>query len=318
MVFSNSYDEEKIVFKVNNVRRGSFSLSPNTLVVTNKGLIFEERGLIGNLKGSTSFDYSIIEKVEDSSSSDSLKHIEVYLDTHIEKYTFQTSDDDEIKILLLAINDQLTGEGSHLTLRNYKELLDKVRKNTEDYKLKVQSLTDTPLISKNEPEYAEEIIKNVIASGKFDKKSFKKAAKKVKKQNSFMGLMKEELLTDLGFRDLQDEFTEFKNDIRDEFGLERKQTYADKRRLSEQELNDKKLKLLEEKEINYHKIINERFGNIANSPTRQSSSNNISVNANMSHREQMELLREFKELLDSGILTDEEFNLKKKEILNNW
>lgn len=317
MVFSNSYDEEKIVFKVNNVRRGSFSLSPNTLVVTNKGLIFEERGLIGNLKGSTSYDYSIIERVEDASPSDSLKQIEVYLDTHIEKFTFQTSDDDEIKILLLAINDQLSGEGSHLTLRNYKELLDKVRENTENYKAKLNSLNDWKIIGKDDPEYANEIMKNVVLSGKFDKKSFKKAAKKVKKENSIFGKMKEDLLDSVGIRDIQDEFTEMKNEIRSEFGLDRIQTNSEKKKLSEKKLNEEKFKLLEEKEINYHKIINERFGNIAHNPNKTNSNNNISENTKMSHKEQMELLKDFKELLDSGILTEEEFNLKKKEILNN-
>ena len=91
----------------------------------------------------------------------------------------------------------------------------------------------------------------------------------------------------MGVRDIQDEFTEIGNEFREAIGLKPKMTYANRKELEELEEKRRKKKLVHEKALSTNEKINE----------------------------QLELLRKTKELLDAGILTEEEFEIKKREIM---
>lgn len=133
--------------------------------------------------------------------------------------------------------------------------------------------------------FAGEVAKNIIKSGDISIRGVTKGITKAtmkQKRGSF-----DKILDDMGVRDIQDEFTEIGNEFREAIGLKPKMTHANRKELEELEEKRRKKNLVHEKALSTNEKINE----------------------------QLELLRKTKELLDAGILTDEEFEIKKREIM---
>lgn len=142
--------------------------------------------------------------------------------------------------------------------------------------------------------------KNILKSGDLSMKgvmrSVSKAVGKQKKKDMFGG--------------------EIGNEFREEFGLKTKMTYAEKEELEELEEKRREQEIQQMKDEAIQEKINQQKAKIA---AQKSSSVDEPRNENgtkMSVKDQMELLQQVKALLDAGILTQEEFEQKKKEILN--
>ena len=162
--------------------------------------------------------------------------------------------------------------------------------------------------------------KNLMKSGDFSAKgvtkAVSKAAGKQKRKSIFSGVM-DEFLDDIGIRDLQDEFTEMGNEIREEFGLKTKMTYAERKELEELEEKRRKQELQIQKSSSFQDAVNrkkEQIDTDSNLYTEVPKTN--TETSKLSVKEQMELLQQVKVLLDAGVLTQDEFDQKKKEILN--
>ena len=111
--------------------------------------------------------------------------------------------------------------------------------------------------------------------------------------------------------EFKDAFTEIGNEFRTAFGFRPKKTRAEIRE------NIKKQEA-EMKESAFHRRIASaqaeafrRNGHLVKQPNPRQDNPNSSVNID----KQIETLRKLKELLDAGILTEEEFQTKKKQIL---
>ena len=143
--------------------------------------------------------------------------------------------------------------------------------------------------------------KNILKSGDFSVKGIAKGISKATKQQkkkSFLSEFKDEFLEESGIHDIQDEFTEIGNEFREGSGLKPKMTNADRKELEELEKKMEKKKIKQEKEM------------IEEEKEQTNKKSLSSVN------EQLEALKKAKELLDAGVLTQEEFEKKKKELLD--
>ena len=87
--------------------------------------------------------------------------------------------------------------------------------------------------------FAGSVVNNVLKSGDISlkgvQKGINKANNKQKKENIFGGI-KDEFMEELGFREIQDDFTELGNEFREMFGIKPKMTHAERREIEEKEL----------------------------------------------------------------------------------
>ena len=168
-------------------------------------------------------------------------------------------------------------------------------------------------------EFAGAVAKNLIKSGNFTPmgvtKAVAKAAVKQKKKSLFSGMM-DEFLDDIGIRDIQDEFTEMGNVFREELGLKTKITHAERKELEELEEKRRKQEIQQQKNSTIQNRVNQQKAMI-DAKKAGSTIKQAEETSKMSVKEQMDLLQQIKSLLDAGVLTQEEFDKKKQEILNN-
>lgn len=162
--------------------------------------------------------------------------------------------------------------------------------------------------------------KNLLKSGDFSTKGVTKtatkAAGKQKKKGIFSGMM-DEFLDDIGIRDLQEEFTEMENEFREEFGLKTKMAHAERKELGELEEKRRKQEIQKQKNSVFQNKVSQQKAMIdAKKNASAEPKQPVSEPTKMSVKEQMELLQQVKSLLDTGVLTQEEFDKKKQEILN--
>ena len=187
--------------------------------------------------------------------------------------------------------------------------------------LRLKAHEEMPTAEGSGMEIAGEAAKNLAKSGNFTAtgvtKAVAKAMGKQKKKGILSGMVNG-FLDDIGARDIQDEFTEIGNEFREEFGLKTKMTYAEQKELKELEETRKKKELQEQKNSIFQNKVNEKKAMVdkkKKTDAEQKQPNHTIPK--MSVKEQMELLQQMKSLLDSGVLTQEEFEQKKQEILND-
>ena len=118
-------------------------------------------------------------------------------------------------------------------------------------------------------------------------------------------------MEELGFREIQDDFTELGNEFREMFGIKPKMTHAERR-----EIEEKELKRIKNEAYNSQVKKAQQEVNARKAASVIRDSNSMKKEAKMSINEQFEALQKLKELMDAGILTQEEFDRKKKEIMN--
>lgn len=304
---------EKIVYKVSCVRHGFWGAYTHALVITNHSVILEMYGLFDNFKGIERYNYTDISQAIQGEAPNGEEQLELYIGGNVEEFALQSDDETELNVLLMAINDQMGADAEYFDYNYYQSLKDTDRIST--LRAKAQS-EDVP--SSDAMNFAGAAAKNFIKSGDFSAKGVKKAVTKAsgKKKNSIFAGMMDSFLDDFGVRDIQDEFTEIGNEFREEFGLPTKMTHAERKELEELEEKQRQAEIQRQRNEALNDRISQQKAKIdamkgKDSDVVKESSSKMSV------KEQMELLQQMKALLDAGVLTQEEFEAKKREILND-
>ncbi len=310
----NLYEGEHVVLKVTGVSRGFWGLNSNALTITNKGVIFEKYGMLDNFKGIERFDYSDITQAIQGVASNGNKQLELYINGQVECFVLESDDENEIKVLILAINDQMGSDADKYDLNYYTKLLEDAKES--DRIIELRAKAEAEGLANDPASLLGTAAKNILKSGDLSIKGVAKGVAKATGKSIFGGVS-EKFLEEIGVREIQDEFTEVGNEFREEFGLKTKMTHAEKKELEELETKRKKQEIVQnnpelQNRLNSQNATLKEQG-ITESPKKVSNENS----AKMSVKEQMELLQQMKNLLDMGVLTQEEFDRKKKEILNN-
>lgn len=307
---------EKIVYKASRVRHGFWGAYTNVLIITNQGVILEKYGILDNFKGFERYDYSIINQAIQGKASNGEKQLELYIGNNVEDFALQSGDDSELKVLVMAVNDQMKEDDERFDFGYYQDILTELKESNRILKLRARAREEDYESESANLKIAEAAAINLLKSGDFSAKGIKKAVKKAKgkqKKNSVFSDMMDDFLDASGIRDIQDEFTEMGNEIREGFGLQPKMTHADKKELERLEEKRRKQEISHQKEMLFEDIVTQRR---TKSDCSAIGEQNVEP-AKMSIKEQMELLQQAKALLDAGILTQSEFDKKKQEILNS-
>ena len=306
---------EKVVYKISCVRHGFWSAYTNVLIITNQSVILEKYGTFSNFKGIERYDYSDINQAIQGEASNGEKQLELYVGGKVEDFALQSGDETELRVLITAINDQMGGDAEYYDYNYYQSLKDTDRVSTLRAKAQVET-EDVP--SGEAFDFASAAAKNFIKSGDFSVRGVKKAVTKAsgKKKNGIFSGMMDTFLDDLGVRDIQDEFIEMGNEFREEFGLPTKMTYAEKKELEELEKRQRQEDIQRQRNAAFQdRVLQQKARVNAQRKADQDAFQQGVEKPKMSVKEQMELLQQIKELLDAGVLTQEEFEEKKKEIL---
>lgn len=313
---------EKIVYKTSCVRHGFWGAYTHALTITNQSVILEKYGMLNNFKGIERFDYTVINQAIQGEASNGEKQLELYIGGKVEDFALQSGDDNELKVLIMAINDQMGPDAEYYDFNYYQDIVTEAKDTDRILELRAKAQSESPVsgVAGSGLEFAGAAAKNLLKSGDFSAKGLTKAvtkdAGKQKKKGIFSGMM-DEFLDDIGIRDLQDEFTEMGNEFREEFGLKTKMTHAERKELEELEEKRRKQEIQKQKNAAFQDRVTQQKAKVdaQKGRTVEAQTENTS-NAKMSVKEQMELLQQIKSLLDAGVLTQEEFEAKKKEILN--
>lgn len=311
---------ERIVFKASNVRHGFWGAYTHVLTITNQSVILEKYGVLNNFKGIERFDFSIIDQAIQGKASNGEKQLELYIGGSVEDFALQSGDENEMRVLVMAINDQMGPDAEYFDFDYYQSLFTDAKDADRFLKLKEKAQEENPVSGGAGLEIAGTAAKNLLLSGDFSAKGISRAVTKAtgkqKKKSLFSGMM-DEFLDDLGVRDIQDEFTEMGNEFREEFGLKPKMTYAEKKELAALEEKQRKQEIQRQKDAAFINRTAQQKAKIDALKGKQTvGAVQNTENTKMSVKEQMELLQQIKNLLDAGVLTQEEFEKKKQEILN--
>lgn len=312
---------EKIVYKVSRVRHGFWGAYTHVLTITNQSVILEKYGMLNNFKGIERYDYSIINQAIQGEASNGEKQLELYIGGKVEDFALQSGNENELKVLIMAINDQMGPDAEYYDFNYYQSIVTEAKDTDRILELRSKAQDEMPTAGGSEKEIAGMVAKNLIKSGDFTAtgvtKAVTKAMGKQKKKGILSGMM-DEFLDDIGVRDIQDEFTEMGNEFREEFGLKPKMTYAERKELEELEEKRKKQEIQEQKNSIFQNRVNQQKAMIDAKKRALGEQKQPNINTpKMSVKEQMELLQQVKSLLDEGVLTQEEFEMKKQEILNS-
>lgn len=312
---------EKIVYKTSCVRHGFWGAYTHALTITNQSVILEKYGMLNNFKGIERFDYSVINQAIQGEASNGEKQLELYIGGKVEDFALQSGDENELKILVMAINDQMGPDADYYDFNYYQSMVTEAKDTDRILELRAKAQEESPISGGSGLEIAGAAAKNLLKSGDFSTKgvtkAVTKAAGKQKKKGIFSGMM-DEFLDDIGIRDIQDEFTEIGNEFREEFGLKTKMTHAERKELEELEEKRRKQEVQRQKNAAFQDRVTQQKARIDAQKVRTAEAfTQSATSAKMSVKEQMELLQQIKNLLDAGVLTQEEFEKKKQEILNS-
>ena len=323
---------EKIVYKTSRVRHGFWGAYTNALTITNQSVILEKYGTLIGFKGIERFDYSVINQAIQGEASNGEKQLELYIGDKVEDFALQSGDEIKMKVLVMAINDQMGPDADYYDF-NYYQSIEAEAKAAEAkaaeakdidriLELRAKAQEETPVsVDDSGLEIAGVAAKNLLKSGDFSAKgvtkAVTKAACKQQAKGIFSGMM-DEFLDDTGIRDLQDEFTEMGNEFREELGLKTKMTHAEREELEELEEKRRKQEAQRQKNATFQDRVAQQKAKVdAQKGKMPEASTRSATTSKMSVKEQMELLQQIKNLLDAGVLTPEEFEKKKQEILNS-
>lgn len=310
---------EKIVYKVSNIRHGFWGSYDHTLTITNQSVILEKYGMLGNFKGITRYDYSMICQAIQGKASNGEKQLELYVGNNVEDFALQSRNENELKVLIMAINDQMRPDAEYYDYSYYQGIMTDTKDIDRIMELRAKSQDES--IVGSGMEIAGTAAKNLLKSGNFTPggvvKAVANASGKQKKKGLFSGVM-DEFLDDIGIRDIQDGFTEMGNEFREEFGLKPKMTYGERKELEKLEEKRREQEIQEQKNFAFQNSVNQQKAmvNARKNTDIEKRQSNPEIRK-LSVKEQMELLQQVKNLFDAGVLTEEEFENKKKEILNS-
>ncbi|MEG2649209.1 MAG: SHOCT domain-containing protein [Anaerovoracaceae bacterium] len=293
---------ECVILKTIGVSNGFWSGYNDELVLTNKCIIWVKRGTFGNFKGVVRFPLSKVTQAIIGKSSNGVKQLEVYHSSGKEDFEFQSRNDRELRVWSMAIADRFKEDSNIYDYNYYQNFLDDNLQVVTDAGPEQECSTGGI-----DGKFIGDVAKSVLKSGNLSvggvMKGVQKTSAKQARRSVTQGLTSG-LKDELGITEIQDEFTEIGNEFREAFGLKPKTTQKEKK---EQQLNV---------------AFNQKVADVRQEA--QVKINDETVNANthentnqtpMSLDEQIETMKKLKELLDVGILSQEEFDLKKKEIM---
>ena len=302
---------EKIVFKTSCVRHGFWGAYTHALTITNQSVILEKYGMLNNFKGIERYNYVDINQAIQGEASNGEKQLELYIGSKVEDFALQSGDKNELKVLVMAINDQMGDEAEKYDFNYYQSIVTEAKDADRILELRAKANNEENNSGSSGLEIAGSVVKEVLKTGSVNPKKVAKGFNKViGKKKGIFGEMVDGLLDDIGIRDIQDSFTEIGNEFREEFGLKPKMTYAEKKELEELEEKKRKQEIKNRKNSSFENAVKKEKAKREDA-TRKTKTEKMTV------KEQMELLRELKSLLDEGVLTEEEFENKKQEILND-
>lgn len=268
---------EKIMLRGSCVRHGFWAPYTDELVLTNKAFIHVKLGMLGNYKGTTRYQFDQVDQIVVGEASNGEKQIEVYHSGGQEDFAFQSDPNDRvIKVWELAINDQMSGRGEHFDAAYYRDLVEMAERDEKEER-------ESDAAASIDASFVGNVAKSVLSSGDLSVKGItrgvKRAAKKqavAKAASSIFGIEADE-----GAR---------RN------GRRKASTFSQR---------------MEQVRLERQAIDAATDGEGVTSEERSSS-----AAAPMSLQEQVDTLKKLKELLDMGVLTQDEFDRKKQQILD--
>ena len=303
---------EKIVFKVTNVSSSFWSSYSNNLIVTNIEVIFEKFGTFGNFKGIERYDYKEIKQAIIGKASNGDKQLEIYIGEKKKCFSLQSNSLRELKVLELAINDQMSDEGYNYDAEFYQRMLKPSIKSVEYIENNNSPQESAPPKKDNTmSNFAQSTVKKIISGKKINPTGFVKGAVKAGLDSTSIKKAKDIIFDDLGIYDIQDSFIDVGNDFREMVGLEPKMTNEERLKLEKKQQRKKHLPHKRTTRYTFEEQLQIEREKVKNPQKIENIEKKKSINS------QIETLKELKKLLDEGILTQEEFENKKKEVLND-
>ena len=294
---------ERILLKESCVRHGFWTPYTDELVLTTERIIHVKLGIFTNFKGTVDYYLSDINQAIIGEASNGEKQLEIYHNGEKEDFAFESGNMRTLQIWSMAISDRFSEDADIFDFNYYQSLSDEslesiINRSTTDDDRDLRSGIDGKLVG--------DVVKNVIKSGNYSVDGIAKGAKKAFKQQAKSSLFSDiadEWKDELGITDIKDEFTEIGNEFREAFGLKPKKTQA---QVKEERLNAAfKLKQSEARAKATEKKQTQEFS----SSQKQTKTNSDGL------EKQLDMLKKLKELFDAGVLNQEEFETKKKEIL---
>ena len=136
---------EKIVYKVSCVRHGFWGAYTHVLTITNQSVILEKYGMLNNFKGIERYDYSIINQAIQGKATNGEKQLELYIDDKIENFALQSGNENELKVLVMAINDQMSPDAEYYDFNYYQSIVTEVKDTDRILELRSKIQDEMPV-----------------------------------------------------------------------------------------------------------------------------------------------------------------------------
>lgn len=284
---------EKIVYKVSGLNHGLFGTYSDALIVTNMGVIHEQgmlQGMFDAVKKYKRYEYSSISQVIPGKARTGQPQIEIYVDNKVETFMGQVKDKSELNMLCTVINDQMDFDSEDRDYQYYQDLKQEKRLAELQKRARTEQSSGKG--------FAEEALTSFVKSGNYSIGGAAKAVAKATSKSAMFNGVLDSVLEQSGIRGVEDQFVEAGNQFRESLGLQAVMTNSEKREL--QELEDQR-----------QRQTAQQYRGCQSQAAIGGNSGAMSMN------DQIAALKQLKELLDAGILTQDEFNQKKRQILGN-
>ena len=157
---------ERIIYKEESMRHGFWGIYTNTLVVTNQAVILEKYGLVKNFQGIIRYPLNEISQVIIGKSFNGEKQLELYFNDKTENFAPHSNDDNVLKTLLMAINDQMSSDADYYDYNYYQSIIDgsvSTEKEIRQFMSSNNNVNDSDVQSGIS--FAGSVVNNVLKSG---------------------------------------------------------------------------------------------------------------------------------------------------------
>ena len=275
----NLLPDEKILLRGSCVRDGFWGAYTDELVLTNLALLHIDLGLFGNYKNTTRYSFDSVNQIVVGEASNGEKQLEVYHSGGQDDFAFQSGNKRVLKVWELAINDQMSGHGDSFNAAYYRDLLELAEIEKDEGRS--EDTDDGGM----DVSFIGDVAKSVLSSGDLSVNGVMRGVKRTAKNQAFAKAATG-VMSSLG---LEGASTSGGSNRHESLGFKQRMEQA---RMERVMLNDAR----EEPEESY----------IPDTDTTQGA---------LSMQVQLQLLKQLKELLDMGALTQEEFDKKKQQIM---
>ena len=279
--------------------------------------------MLNNYKGIIRYPYADINQAIIGKASNGERQLELYFDNSKEDFALQSGDENALKTLAMAINDQLSPDAEEYdySYDYYQNILEGSEVAERDIERAANNIGEgTSINVQSGLNFVGDVAKNVLKSGDISikgvGKGIAKATKKQAKKTVMSGFM-DNLLDDIGVHDIQDSFTEIGNEFREMVGMKPKMTHEERREIEEKEEKRRKQEIERKKKEAYKNQVENARQSIAKKKVPEAIAQE-KEESTTSFEDNIELLKKLKDLLDANIITQEEFDVKKVELLSKF